>query len=182
MAKDQVTIDILENFGEAVVQRAMSNLRVNRSIRGKSRNRVATGNLMESLTYKLKVRNNKYTMDFTTKSFLTKQYADVIEYGRRPNSKAPPSDAIYDWLKIRKIRLRNQNGQFIKTTESRLKSAAWTIAQSIGKKGIVGIRYFGEAIAEEIDKRGEDFFDLLSKQLEKRLLLNQRTNTAKGIK
>ncbi len=182
MAKDEVTIDILNVFGEAVVRRAMSNLKVMRSIRGKSRNRVATSNLMESLTYKLKVRNNKYTMDFTTKSNLTKRYADIIEYGRKPNSKAPPSDAIYDWLKIRKIRLRNKQGQFIKTTESRLRSASWNIAQSIGRKGIVGINYFNEAIVEEIDSRGDDFFDLLKNELEKRLLLNTRTNTAKGIK
>jgi hypothetical protein len=181
MAKGQ-DIDILESFGESVVRRAMSNLKVMRSIRGKSRNRVATGNLMESLTYKLRVRNNKYTMDFTTKSWLTKRYADVIEYGRKPNSKAPPSDAIYDWLKIRKIRLRNQKGQFIKTTESRLRSASWNIAQSIGRKGIVGINYFNEAITEEIDARGDEFFDLLKNELEKRLLLNSRTQSGKGIK
>lgn len=182
MAKDEVTIDILENFGEAVVKRAMSNLRVNRSIRGKQRNRVATGNLMRSLTYKLKVRNNKYTMDFTTNSTDTKQYADIIEYGRKPNSKAPPSQAIYDWINDRKLKLRNKNGQFIKTTESRLRSAAWNIAQSIGKRGIVGIKYFNEAITEEIDSRGDDFFNLLTKELEKRLLLNQRTKSGKGIK
>jgi hypothetical protein len=182
MAKDEVTIDILDNFGEAVVKRAMSNLRINRSIRGKSRNRVATGDLMRSLTYKLRVRYNKYTMDFTTNSNATKQYADIIEYGRKPNSKAPPSQAIYDWMKIRKIKLRNKQGQFIKTTESRLRSASWNIAQSIGRKGIVGIKYFNEAITEEIDSRGDDFFELLTNQLEKRLLLNARTNTAKGIK
>jgi hypothetical protein len=181
MAKGQ-DIDILESFGESVVRRAMSNLKVMRSIRGKSRNRVATGNLMESLTYKLRVRNNKYTMDFTTKSWLTKRYADVIEYGRKPNSKAPPSDSIYDWLKIRKIRLRNEKGQFIKTTESRLRSASWNIAQSIGRKGIVGINYFNEAITEEIDARGDEFFNLLKNELEKRLLLNSRTKSGKGIK
>jgi hypothetical protein len=113
-------------------------------------------------------------MDFTTKDVKTRQYADVIEYGRRPNKKAPPSDAIEEWLSLPKIKLRNKNGQFIKKTETNLKSAAFVIARSIGRKGIVGINYFNEAIADEIESRGEDFFDLLTKELEKRLLLNSR--------
>ncbi len=48
--------DILNEYAETVIERAQSNLRIKRRVRGKVVNRVASGNLLRSLTYKLRIR------------------------------------------------------------------------------------------------------------------------------
>ncbi len=137
--------DILNEYALAVVERAQSNLRIKRRVRGKVVNRVASGNLLNSLTYKLRIRYNKPTIDFTVKDAAGK-YADVIEYGRKPGAKMPPVSAIEKWIKIKPLKLRNRQGEFIKSTESAIKSAAFAIAKSIGENGIEGINYYQDAI------------------------------------
>ncbi len=139
--------DILNEYALAVVERAQSNLRIKRRVRGKVVNRVASGNLLNSLTYKLRIRYNKPTIDFTVKDAAGK-YADVIEYGRKPGAKMPPVSAIEKWIKIKPLKLRNRQGEFIKSTESAIKSAAFAIAKSIGENGIEGINYYQDAINE----------------------------------
>ena len=75
---------------------------------------------------------------------------------------------------MKPLKLRNRQGEFIKSTESAIKSAAFAIAKSIGKNGIEGIRYYGEAI----DDTWEEYKDILMnsyiKSFENRLLLNKR--------
>ena len=125
--------DLLNEYAAAVVERAKSNLRIKRRVRGKVVNRVASGNLLNSLVYKLKFRYNKPTIDFTVDNDAAGKYADVIEDGRRPGAKMPPVKAIEDWIKIKRLKLRNRQGEFIKSTESSIKSAAFAMAKSIGE-------------------------------------------------
>lgn len=56
-------------------------------------------------------------------------YAGVIEYGRRPGSRPPPSDNIRAWLISR-------HG----LSASRATALAWVVAQSIGRRGLQGRR------------------------------------------
>jgi hypothetical protein len=58
---------LLNEYAATVVERAQSNLRIKRRVRGKVVNRVASGTLLNSLTYKLRIRYNKPTIDFTVK-------------------------------------------------------------------------------------------------------------------
>jgi hypothetical protein len=85
--------DMLNQYAATVIERAQSNLRIKRRVRGKVVNRVASGNLLNSLNYKIRIRYGKPTIDFTVKGSAG-QYADVIEFGRKPNSKMPPVEAI----------------------------------------------------------------------------------------
>jgi hypothetical protein len=48
--------DVLNEYAAKVVERAQSNLRIKRRVRGKVVNRVASGHLEKSLTYKLRFR------------------------------------------------------------------------------------------------------------------------------
>lgn len=172
MAQDEFEI-VLNEYAAAVVERAKSNLRISRQIRGKKVNRVASGNLLTSLTYKARVRYNKPTVDFTVKGTAGK-YADVIEFGRRPGAKMPPVKAIIDWIRIKPLKLRNRQGQFIKSTESAIKSAAFAIAKSIGEKGIQGINYYTEAIEDTWPEYADRLIEGYVKGVENRLLLNKR--------
>ena len=98
---------LLNEYAATVVERAQSNLRIKRRVRGKIVNRVASGNLLNSLTYKLRIRYNKPTIDFTVKGDAGR-YADVIEYGRKPGAKMPPVSVIEQWIKIKPLKLRNR--------------------------------------------------------------------------
>lgn len=164
---------ILNEYAVTVVERAQSNLRIKRRVRGKTVNRVASGNLLNSLIYKIRVRYGKPTIDFSVKG-TAGQYADVIEFGRKPNSKMPPVSAIEKWIRMKPLKLRNRQGEFIKSTESAIKSAAYNIARSIGKKGIEGINYYAEAIDDTWDDYKDKLMDAYIKDIENRLLLNKR--------
>jgi hypothetical protein len=168
--------DMLNEYAATVIERAQSNLRIKRRVRGKVVNRVGSNrpdNLLNSLTYKLRVRYNKPTIDFTVKGQAGK-YADVIEFGRKPNSKMPPVSAIEQWIKLKPLKLRNRQGEFIKSTQSAIKSAAFNIARSIGKNGIVGINYYAEAIDDTWDEYKDKLMDAYIKSVENRILLNKR--------
>ena len=168
---------LLNEYAATVVERAQSNLRIKRRVRGKVVNRVASGNLLNSLTYKLRIRYNKPTIDFTVKGDAGR-YADVIEYGRKPYpgdpTKRPPYRDIMQWIKIKPLKLRNRQGEFIKSTESAIKSAAIAIAKSIGENGIVGINYYQDAINDTWEDYSEQLLTAYAKGVEQRFLLNFR--------
>jgi len=168
---------LLNEYAATVVERAQSNLRIKRRVRGKVVNRVASGTLLNSLTYKLRIRYNKPTIDFTVKGDAGK-YADVIEYGRKPYpgdpTKRPPYKDIMQWIKIKPLKLRNRQGEFIKSTESAIKSAAIAIAKSIGENGIQGINYYQDAINDTWEDYSEQLIQAYAKGVEQRFLLNLR--------
>jgi hypothetical protein len=164
---------LLNEYAATVVERAQSNLRIKRRVRGKIVNRVASGNLLNSLTYKLRIRYNKPTIDFTVKGDAGR-YADVIEYGRKPGAKMPPVSVIEQWIKIKPLKLRNRQGEFIKSTESAIKSAAFAIAKSISENGIVGINYYQDAINDTWEDYSEQLLTAYAKGVEQRFLLNFR--------
>jgi hypothetical protein len=164
---------LLNEYAATVVERAQSNLRIKRRVRGKVVNRVASGTLLNSLTYKLRIRYNKPTIDFTVKGDAGR-YADVIEYGRKPGAKMPPVSAIEKWIKIKPLKLRNRQGEFIKSTESAIKSAAYAIAKSIGENGIAPVPYYQEAIDDTWEDYSEQLIQAYAKGVEQRFLLNLR--------
>jgi hypothetical protein len=165
---------ILNEYAATVVERAQSNLRIKRRVRGKIVNRVSSGNLLNSLVYKIKIRYGKPTIDFTVDNDAAGKYADVIEFGRKPGARMPPVAAIEKWIRMKPLKLRNRQGEFIKSTESAIKSAAYNIARSIGEKGIEGINYYGEAIDDTWDDYKDKLMDAYVKDIEQRLLLNKR--------
>lgn len=166
--------DILNEYAVAVIERAQSNLRIKRRVRGKVVNRNASGHLAKSLYYKLKFRYNKPTLDFTVSNEQAGKYADVIEFGRTPGAKMPPVKAIEAWIRLKPLKLRNRQGEFIKSTESNIKSAAFAIAKSIGKNGIEGINYYQEAVDDTWDEYKDKLIEGYAKGIEQRFLLNKR--------
>jgi hypothetical protein len=166
--------DILNEYAVAVIERAQSNLRITRRVRGKVVNRNASGHLAKSLYYKLKFRYNKPTLDFTVSNDQAGKYADVIEFGRRAGAKMPPVKPIEAWIRLKPLKLRNSQGQFIKATESNIKSAAFAIAKSIGEKGIEGINYYQEAVDDTWEEYKDKLIEGYVKGIEQRFLLNKR--------
>jgi hypothetical protein len=163
--------ETVDSIGRDVVEAAQRNLGATRKIGGKTRRRVASGKLKDGLAFKNLTRYNNPVLQFGVDDQALKKYADVIEYGRRPGAKPPPVDPIIQWMKIKPIRLRNKEGGFVKSTESGIRSAAFLIARSIGKKGIVGIKYYTEALESVLEKRGPELLEAYGKEIENRLNL-----------
>ena len=163
--------ETLDSIGRDVVEAAQRNLGATRKIGGKTRRRVASGKLKDGLAFKNLTRYNNPVLQFGVDDQALKKYADVIEYGRRPGAKPPPVDPIIQWMKIKPIRLRNKEGGFVKSTESGIRSAAFLIARSIGKKGIVEIKYYTEALESVLEKRGPELLEAYGKEIENRLNL-----------
>lgn len=162
---------LVDSIATDVVERAQLNLGVVRTINGKKRRRVASGSLQKGLSYKNLTRYNNPIIQFGVDSPELKNYADVIEFGRRKGARQPPVEPILKWMKIKGIRLRDKDGGFIKSTEEKRKQVAWAISRSIGENGIEGINYYGDALKTVLEKRGEEFFAALGKEIETRLNL-----------
>lgn len=141
-----VTPPYIRDFASRVVERAQRNLGAERRVNGKRRRAVASGRLKENLTYKVIGTPNGYSVFFTAKGEAQK-YARYVEYGRRPNKRPPPIEAIEKWMKVKPVRVRRQ-GRIVKQTEKEIRRAAYAIAQKIGRDGIPALNYYKDAVQD----------------------------------
>jgi hypothetical protein len=154
--------DLINKFGADVVEKAMQNLGAYRTIKGKKRRAVASDTLRKSLAYYYNAKKGK--LEFFAKGKAS-VYADVVEQGRRARSKMPPVPAIVQWMKIKPIRLRNQEGKLIKQTPAKIEAAAFNIAKAIGRRGIPPLYYWRDAVNELIDVYEPQFAEALGKEI-----------------
>lgn len=194
----------LTSFADEVIRVAKIDIEAKRTINGRRTNRVASGNLRDSLTYTLLETSKGTQIAFTVKDAKTAEYADVIDKGRRPNRKQPPTEAILKWMKIKGIKLRDSNNKILKkqpvmklktvkvkakgkrkaknvkrATDSRWNAAAYNIARAIGKRGIVGINYMDNAIQPVWREYDDVFGEALNKMM--RIRLDESLQKESGI-
>jgi hypothetical protein len=85
-----------------------------------SLNKVASGNLLNSLDYKV-----IEVVDGLTLELVAADYLNIVDKGRRPGN-MPPTKAIESWIKVRGINVGKKG----------IKSTAFAIATSIKHNGI----------------------------------------------
>lgn len=162
MSNDAELKRILSNWAMKVVETAQRNLGATQTViehtkdgpKSRKRRRVASGNLKDNLNFFITKGSGNIKVKFGAKGS-AKQYADVIEEGRRPNSPPPPTYAIEKWMEEKNIRLR-AGGVFVKETEKGRRAAAYLIARKIGKYGITGIHYYKEAVEQHLPELNKD--------------------------
>ena len=81
---------ILDEIGAKVIERAKSNLKIQRTVRGKKARRYASGALYNGLTFNYIKRGKKIVQWYGVPNGPLEAYADVIEEGRTPGSTPPP--------------------------------------------------------------------------------------------
>ena len=140
---------------------------------------VASRSLQKSLTYKLKGGKVSFGSPLP--------YAAFIHWGvngTRKNQNAPYSfkyenpsrkhvDSIVQWMKDKPVRLQAVGGGFIKKKGprggDRVRNAAFLIARSIKRKGIVGLRYYTVALETIVPQYREELGEALAQDLVKAL-------------
>ena len=178
MATNPITA-LMNEFGQEVVEKAMLNLGVYRTVNGKKRRAVASDNLRKSLTYRY---DNKYKrIDFFAKGSAS-EYAYYVEEGRKAG-KRPPTDKILEWMKIKRIQPRNENGSFKKfatpkAKENAMEGIAFNISRAIGARGIKPLFYFRDAVNETV----VDFNDRFLAALKGEITVAIEENLQKNIK
>jgi hypothetical protein len=165
MATNPITA-LMNEFGQEVVEKAMLNLGVYRTVNGKKRRAVASDNLRKSLTYRY---DNKYKrIDFFAKGTAS-EYAYYVEEGRKAG-KRPPIDKILEWMKIKRIQPRNENGSFKKfatpkAKENAMEGIAFNISRAIGARGIKPLFYFRDAVNETVVEFNDRFLAALKGEI-----------------
>jgi hypothetical protein len=161
---------ILDAFGDRVIKTARANLRKKRQIRGRSVNRIDTGNLRDKLTYNYFKRGPKIIQWFgvPANDTATRNYADVIEKGRTPNKDPmtwPPVGPIMAWMERKGLFSAEAEANGGKSGE------AYAMAKSIGKRGIVGVYYMRDAFQTEFRKSGAEFREFYRREILQQLRL-----------
>jgi hypothetical protein len=178
MAKNPLN-DLMQEFGQEVVEKAMLNLGVYRTVNGKKRRAVASDTLRKSLAFRY---DNKYKrIDFFAKGSAS-EYAYYVEEGRKAG-KRPPIDKILEWMKIKRIQPRNENGSFKKfatpkAKENAMEGIAFNISRAIGARGIKPLFYFRDAVNETV----VDFNDRFLAALKGEITVAIEENLQKNIK
>lgn len=144
----------LELLGTAMVREAQAEI--------KRRNKVASGNLLRSINYEIKQKEDgSWAFKLNTAD-----YGRYVELGRKPGGKFPPVDKIKGWIETRGIRDRNSLGKAI-ARDKEVSRLAFVIGRSIARIGIPATPIFQplykkyspiltkkleEEIAEEIER------------------------------
>ena len=107
MADQDYILEVLDSIGNDIVEAAQRELGATRTVRGKRRRSVSTGNLKDNLSFKLTRRYGKAVFDFGASGTAANYIRYVIE-GRRKGAKMPPISAVEKWMKEKPIRLRRR--------------------------------------------------------------------------
>lgn len=157
----------IKKYGDALVARAQRNLKVTRrrkKAKGSySGNATATGNLSKSIGFDSDV-NDK---GIATISVSMLEYGIVLNNGRGKTkgggSGTPLKESIQEWLVDKKIRPRNEKGEFTRGPFKRseigksndLKGMAFAIARSIHRRGYDAAPFFDEALEQSKKEQNE---------------------------
>ena len=200
MASNPLT-QLMNDFGQEVVEKAMLNLGVYRTVNGKKRRAVASDTLRKSLAFRY---DNKYKrIDFFAKGKAS-DYADFVEQGVNGTQRSVNSPysfrsgsgggsggsgmgtmqkAIYDWMKVKRIQPREANGAFKKfktpkAKEAAMEGMAFNIMRAIRRRGIPPLFYYRDAVNETL----VDFNDKFMAALKSEITIAIEENLAGTIK
>jgi len=133
-----------ELFGPPI-REAMTKWALDTEARAKQYAPKDTGSLARSITHELAAG----TIPLQARVYTKMVYASVMEHGRRPGAKMPPSGVLLGWMRRHGI---PQEMEFV-------------LRRSIGRKGITARKFFSRAIKES-QRRAEGFFNEASRKIE----------------
>lgn len=110
-------------------------------------NRIASGNLLNNIDFRLKINDSTYSVIFSMED-----YWWYVENGRKAG-KRPPMDKILEWVKIKPILPRPSNEKL--PTPNQL---AFLIARKIGEEGTEGTGDLSYSIDKVFERYREKIY------------------------
>ena len=185
---------VVNDMAKRFVELMQSDYRMKRKVGKNFTNAVASGTLEKSLKYRLKIKGSEinvsiYAKGKANKYFLfredgvngtSKSQGAPYSFKRGSGSKpakgqmSPMQQAIYDWMSIKGIRLRDKGtGKFKKTNEELKRTVAKLIMFKVRRDGIKGWKAFDYAYeniwdeyeAKIVEAYGKDFSATIENQL-----------------
>jgi len=185
---------VVNDMAKRFVELMQSDYRMKRKVGRNFTNAVASGTLEKSLSYRLQIKGSSINISVYAKGkagqyFLFREkgvngtqksqgapYSFKKASGSKPakGQMSPMQKAIYDWMSIKGIRLRDtSSGKFKKSTEELKQTVAKLIMFKVRRDGIKGWNAFGyayENIWDEYESKvveayGKDFNATIENQL-----------------
>ena len=129
-----ILTDILDGLGEEMCAEIKNELM--------KRNKIASGKLYNSITYKIKESSGVYSLEIIADAYLKN-----VDRGRGKGKDQPPIDPIILWLKQKRIPIKQARTINTKTgtkaargrgaaSDKQLRGVAFYVAKKISKKGV----------------------------------------------
>ena len=131
--------DVLYEFAVEVRNLYQDNLILN--------NRIASGNLLNNIDFRLKINDSAYSVIFSMED-----YWWYVENGRKAG-KRPPMDKILEWIKIKPI-LPKPSSEKLPTPNQ----LAFLIARKIGEEGTEGTGDLSYSIEKVFERYREKIY------------------------
>ena len=146
------TKKVLDLFGDKVTHQARVNLELKKKNNSKD--------LWKSIAYHVQV--SKTTVGSFEFDIVMEDYGEWVDKGRKPGKGVPP-EALYKWIKTKPVRLRDlKTGQFVKSTESKIKSLAFLINRKIKEEGIAATNFLSDPFNKYFPKLPDDLIEAFS--------------------
>lgn len=174
------TKKLLDEFGSAVVKNAQQQLGTRRIGKNGSYGR-ASGKLKKGLFHRVSSDGKRVTFG-SKETYGVYIHSGVSGTEVKRNTpfsykdKMPPRAAILQWMKVKPVALRSADGRFKKKTKSAMNSAAFLIARSIQKKGIVGLKYYDEGVANVYPKFASRLAEALGNDIGELIVMDWNKN------
>ena len=168
----------LQRFAKHVVSRSRANL----TRQGKN----ASKSLYDSLDYEIKVSKNSFKLRILMEEYAMFQDRGVrgadpsmVKNGQqkaplspyRFKNKMPPLKPILDWVKLKKIRLRDEKGKFKKGS---YKTVAFLVQRSIYAQGLKPSLFFTRPFIKAFDNLPDDIVEAYGLDLEQFIKFTQK--------
>jgi hypothetical protein len=105
-----------------------------------------TGKLRESIEAIQKMQKDSFSSQI-----MMNDYGVVVDQGRAIGAE-PPYQDIVDWVKRKRIRIRDTKGRFVTADEYRLAKLTNNIRRKIGREGTQPTGFIQDAIDQSIEK------------------------------
>ena len=189
LGKDEIAFNeietILYKYASLIASDAAENLRKPTS--KSSKGSTASGSLEASIRITpVKYMGGIYSVDINML-----EYFEIVDQGRRPNSRRPPVDEIRKWIIAKQLRLDDggitkngykRDGSLIGKSKKKvvlgnrkvsvLDAAAYKIASSIGKRGIKGTNFLTNAVKNNEEKLYQELGAALKRDVRNLIVVN----------
>lgn len=168
----------LQRFAKHVVSRSRANLT--------KQDKRATGSLYDSLDYEITVSKNSFKLRILMEHYAMFQDRGVrgadpsmVKNGiqkaplspYRFKNKMPPLKPILDWVKLKKIRLRDEKGKFKKGS---YKTVAFLVQRSIYAQGLKPSLFFTKPFIKAFDNLPDDIVEAYGLDLQQFINFTQK--------